>query len=295
MPIVNYNPHNSLKFPKKAENDIFDFYFNDGQDFLKYTGEYANEIYINLLNEEKNLNTKPIYGYMEKQPQINEKMRAILIDWIIDIHFKFNLKLQTLYITIMIIDTFLSKKEIRRSEFQLLGLAALLIACKTEEVQCPQMKDLIDLTDGACNKEQLIKMESDVLVLLNFNICVPTPVDFFGILAKGFKFNSLQTNLGKYFMEYSLYDYNMVKYSPSVIAAACCYFVMKFFGRDDYKKLYSSFFVNDEFPQKVIKNATRDLCFLVQNLKNSEIFKVLREKYSLEKYDKVSEYLESNV
>ena len=295
MPIVNYNPHNSLKFPKKAENDIFDFYFNDGQDFLKYTGEYANEIYINLLNEEKNLNTKPIYGYMEKQPQINEKMRAILIDWIIDIHFKFNLKLQTLYITIMIIDTFLSKKEIRRSEFQLLGLTALLIACKTEEVQCPQMKDLIDLTDGACNKEQLIKMESDVLVLLNFNICVPTPVDFFGILAKGFKFNSLQTNLGKYFMEYSLYDYNMVKYSPSVIAAACCYFVMKFFGRDDYKKLYSSFFVNDEFPQKVIKNATRDLCFLVQNLKNSEIFKVLREKYSLEKYDKVSEYLESNV
>ena len=295
MPIVNYNPHNSLKFPKKAENDIFDFYFNDGQDFLKYSGEYANEIYINLLNEEKNLNTKPIYGYMEKQPQINEKMRAILIDWIIDIHFKFNLKLQTLYITIMIIDTFLSKKEIRRSEFQLLGLAALLIACKTEEVQCPQMKDLIDLTDGACNKEQLIKMESDVLVLLNFNICVPTPVDFFGILAKGFKFNSLQTNLGKYFMEYSLYDYNMVKYSPSVIAAACCYFVMKFFGRDDYKKLYSSFFVNDEFPQKVIKNATRDLCFLVQNLKNSEIFKVLREKYSLEKYDKVSEYLESNV
>ena len=295
MPIINYNPHNSLKFPKKAENDIFDFYFNDGQDFLKYSGEYANEIYINLLNEEKNLNTKPIYGYMEKQPQINEKMRAILIDWIIDIHFKFNLKLQTLYITIMIIDTFLSKKEIRRSEFQLLGLTALLIACKTEEVQCPQMKDLIDLTDGACNKEQLIKMESDVLVLLNFNICVPTPVDFFGILAKGFKFNSLQTNLGKYFMEYSLYDYNMIKYSSSVIAAACCYFVMKFFGRDDYKKLYSSFFVNDEFPQKVIKNATRDLCFLVQNLKNSEIFKVLREKYSLEKYDKVSEYLESNV
>ena len=295
MPIVNYNPHNSLKFPKKAENDIFDFYFNDGQDFLKYSGEYANEIYINLLYKEKNLNTKPIYGYMEKQPQINEKMRAILIDWIIDIHFKFNLKLQTLYITIMIIDTFLSKKEIRRSEFQLLGLAALLIACKTEEVQCPQMKDLIDLTDGACNKEQLIKMESDVLVLLNFNICVPTPVDFFGILAKGFKFSSLQTNLGKYFMEYALYDYNMVKYSPSVIAAACCYFVMKFFGRDDYKKLYSSFFVNDEFPQKVIKNATRDLCFLVQNLKNSEIFKVLREKYSLEKYDKVSEYLESNV
>ena len=164
-----------------------------------------------------------MYGYMKKQPQINEKMRAILIDWIIDIHFKFNLKLQTLYITVMIIDSFLSKKEIRRSEFQLLGLTALLIACKTEEVQCPQMKDLIDLTDGACNKEQLIKMESDVLVLLNFNICVPTPVDFYGILAKGFKFNSLQTNLGKYFMEYSLYDYNMVKYSPSVIAAACCY------------------------------------------------------------------------
>ena len=275
---INSTSLNSLNTSKKNENNIFNFYFNDEQDFLKFSGEYANEIYVNLLNEEKNLNIKPMYGYMKKQPQINEKMRAILIDWIIDLHFKFNLKSQSLYISIIIIDTFLSKRVIARNEFQLLGLTALIIACKTEEVQCPQMKDLIDLTDGACNKESLIKMESDILVLLNYNVCVPTPVDFYGILAKGFKFNSLQTNLGKYFMEYSLYDYNMVKYSPSVIAAACCYFVMKFFGRDDYKKLYSSFFVNDEFPQKVIKNATRDLCFLVQNLKNSEIFKVFKRK-----------------
>ena len=292
---TNSTSLNSLNTSKKNENNIFNFYFNDEQDFLKFSGEYANEIYVNLLNEEKNLNIKPMYGYMKKQPQINEKMRAILIDWIIDLHFKFNLKSQSLYISIIIIDTFLSKRVIARNEFQLLGLTALIIACKTEEVQCPQMKDLIDLTDGACNKESLIKMESDILVLLNYNVCVPTPVDFYGILAKGFKFNSLQTNLGKYFMEYALYDYNMIKYPPSVIAASCCYFVMKFSGIDDYKKLYSNSFVNDECPQKVIKEATRELCFLVKNLRNNEEFKILREKYSLEKYDRVSEYLNSSI
>ena len=293
IPMVSSNSHENLNSPQINGIIFFDFLSNNSQDFLRFSFEYANEIYKNLLTDEKNLYLKPLYGYMKKQSHINEKMRAILIDWIIDIHFRFNLRLQSLYITVMIIDTSLSKKEIKRSEFQLLGLTALVIACKAEEVQCPQLKDLVSLTDGACDIDSLIKMESDILILLNYNVCVPTAFDFYGILAKGFKFNSLQTNLGLYFMEYTLYDYNMIKYPASVIAAATCYFVMKFFGVGDYKKLYSSSFVNDDFPQKAIKEAARELCFLVQSLRNHEEFRVLREKYALEKYDRVSEYLNS--
>lgn len=274
------------------ENDVFNFSFENKSEAVNYSEEYINEIYTNLLQEESNLQTRPIYGYMLNQPQINEKMRVILIDWIINIHHKFNLTSQSLYTTVFIIDTYLSLKPVKKSEFQLLGLTAFLLACKTQEVYCPNFKELINSTDGACDRESILKMEKNILNTLNFDLYAPSPDDFYGILSTAFKFNSLQKNFGKYFMEYSLYDYNMIKYPPSVIAAASCYFVMKFFGIEEYAKLYSNFVVNGDCPQKVIKHATKELCFLVKNLVNCQDFYILKEKYASEKYDKVSEYCE---
>ena len=74
--------------------------------------EYLLEMYQNLLNEEKDL--KNLFGYMENQADINEKMRAMLIDWIIDVHFKFKLKSDTLFLTVWLIDRYLSEKQMKR-------------------------------------------------------------------------------------------------------------------------------------------------------------------------------------
>jgi len=52
----------------------------------------------------------PSFGYMVKQEDINEKMRAILIDWLIEVHLKFKLLPETLFLTINIIDRFLEKE-----------------------------------------------------------------------------------------------------------------------------------------------------------------------------------------
>jgi hypothetical protein len=46
-------------------------------------------------------------GYMEKQNDINEKMRAILVDWLIEVHLKFKLLPETLFLTVNIIDRYL--------------------------------------------------------------------------------------------------------------------------------------------------------------------------------------------
>ena len=293
--IAPFPPNNSNKQLNSSiffGNKIFHFNFEDKSKAVKYSEEYVNEIYRNLLQDEMNLKAKPIYGYMYKQPQINEKMRVILIDWIINIHFQFKLTPQSLYTTVFIIDTYLSMKPVKKNEFQLLGLTAFLIACKTQEVYCPNLEILINSTDGACDKESVLKMENDIVNTLNFDLYAPSPDDFYGILSTAFKFNSLQKNFGKYFMEYSLYDYNMIKYPASVIAAACCYFVMKFFGIEEYTKLYSNLIVNGECPQKMIKHATKELCFLVKNLVNCQDFFILKKKYSSKMYDKVSEYCE---
>ena len=90
---------------------------------------------------------------MEKQLDINEKMRARLIDWLIEVHFRFHLKYQTLYITVHIIDIYLTNKIIQRFKLQLLGITALLIACKNKEIYYPPIKVLIDITDKVMKKK----------------------------------------------------------------------------------------------------------------------------------------------
>ena len=144
-------------------SSILNIYFDNEKDSIQNAKEYLDEIYLNLLKEEKELNN--IYGYMEKQPDINEQMRAILIDWLIEVHLRFHLKYQTLYITVGIIDIYLSNKIIQRSKLQLLGITALLIACKTQEIYYPPIKDFIDIGSNLLLK---FPFASDILDLRLF-------------------------------------------------------------------------------------------------------------------------------
>jgi cyclin B len=74
---------------------------------------------------------------MSSQTDINERMRAILIDWIIEVHHKLSLMPETLYLTVYIIDQYLSMETVQRKEVQLVGVSAMLIACKYEEIWAP--------------------------------------------------------------------------------------------------------------------------------------------------------------
>ena len=277
--------------PIKEEKEIFKFNFTNKEQNISYSGEYLNEIYSNLLIDEKELYYKPKIGYMKKQNDINEQMRAILIDWLIEVHYRFRLKSETLYQTVWIIDTYLSMFPIIRARLQLLGIASLLISCKSQEIYYPQLNELIDITDGAYIKDELIDMETHVLKVLSFNIVSPTSNDFFNIIAKAFNFDNRQFFLGKYFLESSLIDYQMIKYSSSVIAVSCAYIVMKFFGINNYKCLYSNDVIKENCPQKVIKEAAREICFLVKNLSQSTL-KAVKDKYSLPQFLNVAQYCE---
>ena len=275
----------------KEEKEIFKFNFINNEENISYTGEYLNEIYSNLLYDEKQAKLKPKIGYMKMQNDINEQMRAILIDWLIEVHYRFRLKSETLFQTVWIIDTYLSIYPIIRARLQLLGIASLLISCKSQEIYYPQLNELIDITDGAYIKEELIEMETNVLKVLNFNIVSPTSNDFYNIIAKAFNFDGRQYLLGKYFLESSLIDYQMIKYSPSVIAVSCAYIVMKFFGINNYKCLYSNDVIKENCPQKIIKEAAREICFLVKNLSQSTL-KAVKDKYSLPQFLNVAQYCE---
>ena len=273
------------------EKKLFEYNFSSNVEKVLFAGEYLDEIYSNLLSDEKEMKFSPKIGYMESQSDINEQMRAILIDWLVEVHYRFRLKSETLFQTVWIIDTYLSLVQITRAKLQLLGIASLLISCKSQEIYYPQLNEFIDITDGAYVKNELIEMEKKVLKVLNFNIVAPTANDFYNIITKAFGFDQKQFYLGKYFLESSLIDYRMIKYSSSVIGVSCAYIVMKFFGIDNYKILYKNEVVNEICPQKVIKEAARDICFLVKNLSQSTL-KAVKDKYSLNHFLNVVQYCE---
>tara|TARA_B110000305_G_scaffold239384_1_gene307031 strand:- start:267 stop:539 length:273 start_codon:yes stop_codon:yes gene_type:complete len=90
---------------------------------------------------------------MEHQPYITERMRSILIDWIIEVHLQFNLKTESLFLGVNMIDRYLEKVVVSKENLQLVGVSAMLIACKYEEIWPPLIKDYVYMCDKAYNKE----------------------------------------------------------------------------------------------------------------------------------------------
>ena len=289
----NNESSTTISYEEEDKNNkkIFDYNFESGNEFVLFAGEYLDEIYTNLLYDDLELKYKPKIGYMNIQKDINEQMRAILIDWLIEVHYRFRLKSETLFQTVWIIDTYLTFEQIQRAKLQLLGIASLLISCKSQEIYYPPLKEFIDITDGAYDKSELLEMENNILKILNFNIVSPTSNDFYNIIAKAFNFDKKQFYLGRYFLEAALIHYQMLRYSTSVIAVSCAYIVMKFFGINNYKILYNNDVVRERCPQKAIKEAAREICFLVKNLSQSTL-KAVKDKYSLSQFLNVAQYCE---
>jgi cyclin B len=288
--VQKFTPKKIKEKEKENPNNYLylNFNFNNDQENIFFAGEYLEEIYLNLLLEEKQATIKPQIGYMNNQTEINEIMRAILIDWIIDIHLRFNLRQETLFMTIWLIDTYLSYAFVSRDKFQLLGITCLLISCKSHEIYYPQQNKLIEMTDNAYTKEEMLKMENEILKKLNFYIVCPNPIDFYNILSKMFNFEKKHYYLGNYFIESALVYYQILKYSSSVIASSCAYLVMKYYRINGYQKLYNNFIINEQNPEDVIKDAAKEIYILVENLAKSK-FKSVKKKFGLAKYENVSD------
>ena len=247
--------------------------------------EYINDIYSYLKSiEHEDL---PLKNYMDIiQNDINEKMRIILLDWLVEVHIKFNLLSETLFIAINLIDRFLSKKTIHRKYLQLLGITSLLIACKYEEIYPPEIKQLIHMTDNAYNKNQVFKMENEILGVVKFNISFPTSLKFLEIYKN--KLNLCDKNFYRclYFIQVSLIDYNSSVFNPSLIAATSLYF--NYLNKNKINEL--------EYDEKSLFNLTgynknnmsECLNCLNKAIKNVEMigskYNAIRRKFKLDKY-----------
>lgn len=108
--------------------------------------------------------------YMNRQEKIDETCRSTLIDWLVQIHFNFNLMPETLYLTVNAFDRFCSMVQITKKEVQLVGIAGLLSVAKYEEIYPPTLKDLVKISGDAYTAEQVINMERKILYNLDFDV-----------------------------------------------------------------------------------------------------------------------------
>ncbi|KAF8046477.1 hypothetical protein N665_3662s0004 [Sinapis alba] len=182
--------------------------------------EYVEDMYA-FYKEVEN-ESKP-QMYMQTQPEINEKMRSILIDWLVDVHVKFDLSPETLYLTISIIDRFLSLKTVPRRELQLLGVSALLIASKYEEIWPPQVNDLVYVTDNSYHSKQILVMEKTILGSLEWYLTVPTQYVFLARFIKAAVPDPEMENMVHFLAELGLMHYDTLKFYPSMLAASAVY------------------------------------------------------------------------
>ena len=283
------------KKPQIIEDKLYGKYFQKIiNDNIQIPTEYIDTIYYNLLIEEnEGITPKPEYNYMKKQTEINEQMRSILVDWIIDIHCKFGFTDETLFMTILSIDRYLSVRKISRSKLQLLGVAALMISCKHEEIDLPKADDFIYITDNAYTRNEIFKMENDILHLFKFCLLYPSPIKFYEMLSINFKFSKKQFFMGKYLMESFLIDIKNIKYKSSIISCACTYIVMKFFKMNNYHDSYDKkWYLIDETNniEHSVKECAKDICLFVDNIHKSNYLST-QKKYSKPEYEKVAQLI----
>lgn len=113
------------------------------------------------------------------QSDLSEQMRSVLIDWLVEVHLKFRLVPETLFMTVRLIDKVLEKKQIARQQFQLLGVTALFISSKMQEIQLPDILNFIYITDNSYTVEQMVDMEAQIMILFDFKINYSTRLDFY--------------------------------------------------------------------------------------------------------------------
>ncbi|MED6180025.1 hypothetical protein PIB30_006515 [Stylosanthes scabra] len=251
---------------------------------------YAPEIYNNIRVTE--LSRRPMTKYMgELQQDISPNMRGILIDWLVEVTEEYNLVPDTLYLTVNLIDRYLSTKLMQKQRLQLLGVTCMLIASKYEEICAPRVEEFCFITDNTYTKEEVLKMESEVLNILHFHLSVPTTKTFLRRFIQAaqssYKVPRIELEfLANYLAELTLVEYSFLQYLPSLIAASAVFLARWTLNQSEHPwnptlEHYTNYKASE------LETVVLELVDLQLNTKGSSL-NAIREKYKQEKFNSVA-------
>lgn len=254
-----------------------------------YFVPYVEDIYSYL--REREVTFRPSPTYMEHQGDINPRMRSILVNWLIEVHEKFRLRSSTLYLTVSIVDRFLSTCQVTRSKLQLVGCVAMLLASKFEEIYPPEVQDFVYIADSAYTRDEILEMESNVIRALGWEMSVVTPHSFanrFLQLAGATEWEQIYTY---YLLELALVEYRMLAFKASELAAAAVHLTLKLSpqrANQTAEERWGEYHeTHTKYSRADLKECMRELLDITMNRNPKE--KAVRKKYAKPDRQSVSE------
>ncbi|THU94810.1 hypothetical protein K435DRAFT_667596 [Dendrothele bispora CBS 962.96] len=160
---------------------------------------------------------------MDQQPEIKWHMRPCLVDFLVEIHFSFRLRPETLYLTLNIVDRYVSRRVVYIKHYQLVGCAALWIAAKFEDAKerVPTVQDLVQMCHDAYEESAFIQMEGHILSTIQWTLGHPTAEAWLRLMCCGPVVEEPKVqHVARFLMEITLFYREFVKFPPSCIALA---------------------------------------------------------------------------
>jgi cyclin A len=185
-------------------------------------GEYKDDVFRVLLGCEKRCfpDASYVHDMRATQPEISPNMRAILLDWLVEVAEEYKLSNETLHLACNYIDRFLSRCSVSKKNLQLLGVVCLLVASKYEEKYPPHVDEFVYITDNTYTKEQVLSMEMLVMKVLKFSFTAASSYQFASIFVSWGNLSEVVKSISFFLCDLSLVDFSLVKYLPSDIATA---------------------------------------------------------------------------
>ncbi|KAJ2366224.1 B-type cyclin [Coemansia sp. RSA 2611] len=223
--------------------------------------------------------------YIERQPALTWATRSILVEWLVQVHQRFNLLPETLYLCVNFVDRFLSCKEIMINKLQLVGAVCLLLASKYEEMHVPSIKDLEYMVEKNYSEDEILRAERFILRMLNFDLGHPSPLSFLRRISKADDYDMATRTLAKYLIEVTLIDERFISVPCSKVAAAAHYLSLRLLQKGPWTRAHA--FYAGYFESELLPHATVLLELLMQPRKHRAIF----EKYADRRFLRASEFV----
>ncbi|KAG1930631.1 cyclin N-terminal domain-containing protein 2 [Pimephales promelas] len=183
---------------------------------LLYDQTYAWDIFLDMMRSQI-LCTLP---NVDLPKPFTDITRAILVDWLIQVHEVFQFSEETLYLAVHLLNRALRLIKVSISCLQLLGVVCLFLAAKKEECLLPEVSELCYLMENAYSKKQLLRMERRVLTGLKFDLYYCPPLHFLLITASIARCSDKWVWMARYLLELSLLEEQCVVFLPSQLAGA---------------------------------------------------------------------------
>ncbi|KAI0064750.1 hypothetical protein BV25DRAFT_1799666 [Artomyces pyxidatus] len=225
------SPNRAAKYQEELERIRTKFDALDAEYDVTMVSEYAEEIfeYMNELEDD----IMPSPDYMSGQNEISWGMRQTLVDWLLQVHLRYHMLPETLWIAVNIVDRFLTQRVVSLVKLQLVGVTAMFIASKYEEILAPSAEEFAYMTENGYSKEEILKGERIVLQTLEFKIShYCSPYSWMRKISKADEYDIQTRTLSKFLAEVTLLDHRFLRVKPSMTAAIGMYTARRMLGGD---------------------------------------------------------------